>query len=106
MEYEDLEEYSGENLTCTNCGREFTEGEIISVDINGRTFCYSDSEGGCAIAFCFASGEIIYCNPARFRGSKWHKPESPTPNYPNMPINDKRVKDDAWLRKMINSLNV
>lgn len=106
MEYEELEEYCGDKTVCDNCDREFEDGEIITVDNNGRTFCYSDSEGGCAIAFVFSSGEIIFGNPKRFKGSKWREPDNPMPNYPNMPINKKKTEDNAWLRKILDNLDI
>ncbi len=107
MEYEELEEYEGDKTACDNCDRKFEDGEIITADDKGRIFCYSDSEGGCLIAFVFSSGEAVFVsgNPMRFKGSKWREPANPIPNYPNMPINKKKEEENNWLRKLLDSLN-
>ena len=108
MEYEELEEYRGDKTACDNCDREFTEGEMITVDNRGRTFCFSGPMGGCMIAFTLSSGEITVGNTMRFKGSKWRKPANPTPNYPNMPIKKKDPKSaeqENWLRKLLDGLN-
>lgn len=115
MEYEDLEEYEGNKNACDNCDRKFKDGEVITVDDKGHVFCYSDGEGGCMIAFVFSLGKvcIIVANPMRFRGSKYHEPDNPMPNYPNMPIvrkdpeaEKKKIKDEEWLKKVLDGLNV
>lgn len=107
--YEDLEEYQGEKTHCDNpgCSRAFTEGEVISIIDNGQVFCYTGEEGGCFIAYIFSLGKI-YCGnmrTMRFRGSKYREPANPIPNYPNMPVADKKKQEeDSWLRKVLGSL--
>ncbi len=106
MDYEDLEEYEGDKTACDNCDREFTDGEVITVDSKGHTFCYSDDHGGCLIAFVFSFGETVFDgDPVRFKGSKWHEPDNPMPNYPNTPVNKKKAEENHWLRKVLGSLN-
>lgn len=115
--YEDLEEYQGEKIRCDNpgCGREFTEGEVITVDEEkGMVFCYTGENGGCLIAYVFSTGKVCAGNTMRFRGSKWRVPENPMPNYPNMPIahkergeeNKKKAEQESWLRKVLGGLGL
>lgn len=86
MEYKDLAVYVGSKVACDNCKREFTPGEIISVDEEkDLVFCYSDIEGGCAIPYCFSSRIVIVWQEMRFRDVTL-PPDEQTSNYPQMPI--------------------
>ena len=107
--YEDLEEYRGEKTQCDNpgCKRKFTEGEVITVTDTGYAFCFTDEKGGCLIAYAFSTGEVYAVNiqARRFRGSKYRELANPTPNYPNMPVADKKKhEEDSWLRKVLGGL--
>ena len=76
MDYSELEVYNGFRDRCVNCGRIFTEGEVISEERGGLVFCYSDAGGGCAIAHCFSTGKVVVCEPKRFRGTPWSSVET------------------------------
>lgn len=103
MDYSEIDEYTGEKTACDNCERAFEPGEVITVDTRkGYAFCYSDSMGGCAIAHTLAAGEVMIGTPMRFGGSPVLRPENPTPNYPNTPIDREKIKHFQWLRKLLN----
>jgi len=103
MSYPEIEEYAGEKTACDNCARTFKRGEVITVDTRkDYTFCYSDSGGGCLIAFVFSSGEASMGCSMRFGGSPVMRPENATPNYPNTPvINQEKRKRLHWLRNLL-----
>jgi len=85
MEYEDLAAYMGSKLVCGNCEREFQPGEVISVNPEQNlALCYSDTGGGCVLAYVFSSGKMMACKPMRFRDAETSG-EKRTPNYPNTP---------------------
>jgi hypothetical protein len=85
MKYESLKPYMGPKTVCDNCHRKFVPGEAISQTSEGLVFCYSDGEGGCVLAYVFATGQILFGTPAKFR-KETLPPEKRTPNYPHSPI--------------------
>ena len=106
VEYEDFEEYEGDKDSCDNCGRKFEQGEIITVSHppDSYTLCYTGSEGGCMIAFVFSTGKALIAQSKRFGGSKFRMPENPIPNYPNTPINKKKIEELNWLEKVLKDI--
>lgn len=101
MDYENLEVCKNHKSACDNCLREFRPGEVISVGNGGDLiFCYSDSGGGCAIAYVFSSGKMLACSPMKFRDAKLPDSEC-MPNYPNTPIHSQKP---GWLKNLLGSI--
>ena len=67
VDYTDLSEYDGSKTGCDQCGRQFEEGEVISV-VEGKAyvFCYTDSMAGCMIAHVAEASETMIGTSMRF----------------------------------------
>ncbi len=101
--YQSLSVYHGSKSRCDNCSRDFTDGEVISVDeFQGLVFCYSDARGGCVQAYVFSSGKMAAGTSMRF-GTKSLPSEQRIPNYPNSPIvaKEDKTKQKNWLKKLL-----
>lgn len=60
--------YTGPRTNCTQCGKNFVPGEIISVSKAGETFCYSDASGGCVAYHVFKTGKPVLAEAMMFVG--------------------------------------
>ena len=107
VDYKDLSEYDGSKQGCDQCGREFEEGEVITVyEQEDKIFCYSDVTAGCLIAYAAEKRETIMMmgTPMRFDGSSVSPPSDPTPNHrPGEPIliSSKKARRFAGLRRLL-----
>ncbi|MFH0988306.1 MAG: hypothetical protein V1763_02955 [Parcubacteria group bacterium] len=61
--------YKGMSDHCRSCEGPFADGQIISVDEDGHTYCYSDASGVCVQRAVIKHGKTIRANPQVFKKS-------------------------------------